>query len=91
MKLTLVTTANRIVLLAMLATLAFSTPTPAAERGGATLSDTLTAGGKTLQLNGLGLRKKAMFKVYVGGLYLESHAKDAGASLRALARPNTAH
>jgi hypothetical protein len=34
-----------------------------------------------LKLNGLGLRKKAMFKVYVGGLYLESPSKDAGAIL----------
>ena len=35
----------------------------------------------TLKLNGLGLRKKSMFKVYVGGLYLESPSKDAGAIL----------
>ena len=48
---------------------------------GATLADTLKAGEKTLKLNGLGLRKKAMFKVYVGGLYLESPSKDAGAIL----------
>jgi len=37
----------------------------------------------TLKLNGLGLRKKSMFKVYVGGLYLESPSKDAGAILAA--------
>jgi hypothetical protein len=48
---------------------------------GATMADTLKAGEKTLKLNGLGLRKKAMFKVYVGGLYLESLSKDAGAIL----------
>src|SRR6185369_4554778 len=48
---------------------------------GATLADTLKAGDKTLKLNGLGLRKKAMFKVYVGALYLESPSKDAGAIL----------
>jgi hypothetical protein len=36
-----------------------------------------------LKLNGLGLRKKAVFKVYVGGLYLESPSKDAGAILAA--------
>ena len=53
----------------------------AAELEGATLADTLKAGEKTLKLNGLGLRKKAMFKVYVGGLYLESPSKDAGAIL----------
>jgi len=53
----------------------------AGELAGATLPDTLKAGEKTLKLNGLGLRKKAVFKVYVGGLYLESPSKDAGAIL----------
>src|SRR5215470_19227028 len=53
----------------------------AGELSGATLPDTLKAGEKTLKLNGAGLRKKAMFKVYVGGLYLESPSKDAGAIL----------
>lgn len=32
--------------------------------------------GKKLQLNGLGLRTKVVFKVYVGGLYLEKTSKD---------------
>jgi hypothetical protein len=53
----------------------------AGELSGVTLPDTLKAGEKMLKLNGLGLRKKAMFKVYVGGLYLESPSKDAGAIL----------
>src|SRR5262245_62123426 len=60
-----------------------STPAPAIELAGATLPDTLAAGDKTLKLNGLGLRKKAVFKVYVGGLYLESPSKDVGAILAA--------
>jgi len=60
-----------------------ATTARAAELAGAKLPDTLAAGAKTLKLNGLGLRKKAMFKVYVGGLYLESPAKDAGAILAA--------
>ena len=67
-----------------LAAVALSTPgttARAAELAGATLPDTLSVGDKTLKLNGLGLRKKAIFKVYVGGLYLESPAKDAGAIL----------
>ena len=55
----------------------------ASELAGITLPDTLKAGDKTLKLNGLGLRKKAMFKVYVGGLYLESPSKDAGAIVAA--------
>jgi len=59
----------------------FGTVARAGELSGATLPDTLKAGEKTLKLNGLGLRKKAVFKVYVGGLYLESASKDAGAIL----------
>src|SRR6185295_8531258 len=55
----------------------------AAELEGATLADTFKSGEKPLKLNGLGLRKKAVFKVYVGGLYLESPSKDPGAILAA--------
>ena len=55
----------------------------AGELAGATLPDTLKSGDSTLKLNGLGLRKKSVFKVYVGGLYLESPSKDAGAILAA--------
>jgi hypothetical protein len=51
----------------------------AGELAGITLPDTLKTGDKTLKLNGLGLRKKSVFKVYVGGLYLESLSKDGGA------------
>src|SRR5262245_62287613 len=63
------------------ALLLLSLPARAAELAGATLPDTLQAGEKTLKLNGLGLRKKAVFKVYVGGLYLEAPSKDASAIL----------
>ena len=55
----------------------------AGELSGVTLPDTLKAGDKTLKLNGLGLRKKAVFKIYVAGLYLESPSKDASAVLAA--------
>jgi chalcone isomerase-like protein len=55
------------------------TAAQAGELAGVTMPDTLKAGEKTLKLNGLGLRKKAVFKVYVGGLYLEAPSKDAGA------------
>jgi len=65
----------------ILTILMLGTATLAAELAGATLPDTLSAGDKMLKLNGLGLRKKAMFKVYVGGLYLESPSKDAGGIL----------
>ena len=69
------------VILTMSLVLISGTATRAGELAGATLPDTLKAGEKTVKLNGLGLRKKAMFKVYVGGLYLESPSKDASAIL----------
>jgi len=58
-------------------------PAAGKELAGATMPDTLTVAGKTLKLNGLGLRKKAIFKVYVGGLYLEAPSGDAAAILAA--------
>jgi hypothetical protein len=67
--------------LVLLAASTLDNPALAGELEGVTLANTLKAGEKTLKLNGLGLRKKAMFKVYVGGLYLESPSKDAGAIL----------
>lgn len=73
----------RAAVLALLVVLTLNTSARAAELAGAVLPDTLSAGDKTLKLNGLGLRKKAMFKVYVGGLYLESPSKDASAILAA--------
>jgi hypothetical protein len=55
----------------------------AAEVSGVKLPDTVTVEGKALKLNGAGLRKKMVFKVYVAGLYLETPSKDAGAILAA--------
>ncbi|HKA36379.1 MAG TPA: chalcone isomerase family protein [Thermoanaerobaculia bacterium] len=51
----------------------------AMEVSGVTMPDTVTVAGKTLKLNGMGLRKKLMFKVYVAGLYIETptHAPEA--------------
>ncbi len=54
-------------------------PTLAREVAGVTLPDTMTVDGKTLKLNGMGLRTKVVFKVYVAGLYLEAPSNDAGA------------
>ncbi|MCA1582312.1 MAG: chalcone isomerase family protein [Acidobacteria bacterium] len=50
---------------------------------GVTMPDTVTVEGKTLKLNGMGLRTKVVFKVYVAGLYLETPSKDAAAILAA--------
>ncbi len=55
----------------------------AAEVSGVKMPDTLTVEGKTLKLNGAGLRKKVVFKVYVAGLYLETPSHDAAAVVSA--------
>jgi len=49
----------------------------AKEVAGVSLPETTTIDGKTLTLNGMGLRKKMVFKVYVAGLYLETPSRDA--------------
>jgi hypothetical protein len=51
-------------------------PLPAVTVAGVTLPSTVVAEGKTLKLNGAGLRKKMVFKVYVAGLYVETPSKD---------------
>jgi hypothetical protein len=55
----------------------------AASLAGVTLPDTQQLGGKTLVLNGLGLRTKYMVKVYVAGLYVEQKSSDANAIIKA--------
>lgn len=44
--------------------------------------ETLSIEGKSLKLNGAGIRKKFIVKVYVGALYLESISTDAAAILK---------
>lgn len=53
------------------------------ELNGVVLPDSITVGDSSLVLNGMGLRKKAFFKVYVGGLYLAEQSNDAAAILAA--------
>lgn len=48
----------------------------AGELAEVTLPDEVTVGGTTLDLNGMGLRKKMWVKVYVAGLYLPSATAD---------------
>ena len=55
----------------------------AASLAGVTLPDTAQVGGKTLVLNGLGIRTKMMVKVYVAGLYLEQKSSDPNAIIKA--------
>jgi len=63
--------------LALLLCFAVASAASAREVAGVTLPDTVSVEGKTLKLNGAGLRTKMVFKVYVAGLYLETPSKDA--------------
>jgi hypothetical protein len=65
--------------LSVLFSLIGSVPASAREVAGVALPDTVSVEGKSVKLNGAGLRKKAVFKVYVAGLYLETPSRDAGA------------
>ena len=55
----------------------------AAELAGVRVPDTVTVEGHALRLQGLGLRKKFFFKVYVGALYLTTPTSDGAAAIRA--------
>lgn len=71
---------------ALLLTCALAAPVPPAGAGtlaDVTLPDKVDAGGQTLVLNGLGLRKKLFVKVYVGGLYLPAREHAAAKILAA--------
>ncbi|HXU11004.1 MAG TPA: chalcone isomerase family protein [Candidatus Binatia bacterium] len=69
--------------LAACLTACVATPALAGERAGVTLPDQATVEGRTLALNGMGLRKATWLrvKVYVAGLYLEEKSTDADAIL----------
>jgi len=60
-----------------LAVLLLSMPATAGQVAGVTMPDSVDVDGTTLALNGMGLRKKAVFKVYVGALYLPARTADA--------------
>ena len=53
----------------------------AAEVGGVKLADQESVGGQTLVFNGAGIRTRAIFKVYVGSLYLPAKAATLDAAL----------
>jgi hypothetical protein len=50
---------------------------------GVNLPVSISVEGKTLKLQGVGLRKKLLFSVYVGALYLTMPTTDAAAAVRA--------
>jgi long-chain acyl-CoA synthetase len=53
----------------------------AADVGGVKLDDRVTVGGQPLVLNGAGVRTRAIFKVYVGSLYVPEKATTVDAVL----------
>jgi hypothetical protein len=57
--------------------LCFATPAFAAKVAGVEFPDSVDVGGKVLKLNGAGLRKKFIVKVYAGGLYVVEPSRDA--------------
>ncbi len=54
----------------------FATAAFAADVGGVKLADKASVGGQELVLNGAGIRTRAIFKVYVGSLYVPAKAGD---------------
>ena len=64
-------------LLTLLVGLTVAASALAGEAAGVKMPDTTTVEGKTLKLNGIGLRKKMLFKVYVAALYVETPSRDA--------------
>ena len=71
----------RKLILAAALVLAAALPAGAATLAGVTLEDHVSVGTQQLALNGLGLRKKFVVKVYVGGLYLPSKQGSAATIL----------
>ena len=70
---------RRVAGLAAILALALATPASAAELAGVTMADSITVGGTAVPLQGQGLRKMLMIKIYVAGLY-----SDAGATAEAV-------
>jgi hypothetical protein len=63
--------------------LAVATPALARRVAGVEFPDTIEVAGQKLTLNGAGLRKKFVVKVYAGGLYLAQPSRDPGAIVAA--------
>jgi len=68
--------------IALAASLCLTATANAGELSGVKMPDELTVTGKPLVLNGMGLRKIAIIKVYVAGLYTAARTKDAAAILK---------
>jgi hypothetical protein len=74
---------KRLVCAALLLTTLFCLPSAqAADLAGVTLPDTVDVGASKLVLNGIALREKFVFDVYVAGLYLTEKSSDPEAILK---------
>ena len=62
--------------LAVLSSLLISSVGAAGQLAGVTMPDSVTVSGKAIKLNGMGVRTKLFFKIYVAGLYLETPTHD---------------
>src|SRR5512143_1879904 len=71
------------ILAALLAAALLAPAAQAREVAGVAVPDTASLAGRTLPLHGAGLRKKFLFKVYVGALYLESRTANGAAVVAA--------
>jgi len=74
---------SRLRILVALAALAAALPAFAAEIAGVKFSDSAQVADKPLVLNGAGLRRKFIFKVYAMALYLPAKAVTAAAAIDA--------
>ena len=61
----------------------FTSPLKAGTLKGVTMDDAIEVDGQKLVLNGMALRKKVIFKVYVAGLYLPQKETDGEKILKA--------
>ena len=64
-----------------IAAMALTASAMAVEVGGISVNDRAVVGGKELVLNGAGIRTRAIFKVYVGSLYIPAKAPNLAAVL----------
>ncbi|MFY1825055.1 chalcone isomerase family protein [Myxococcus fulvus] len=76
-------TLSAVALCLLFALPASAAPGEAQEVAGVKFPGTAKVEGKELKLNGVGLRKKMMFKVYAVGLYVETPSQDAAALVAA--------
>jgi len=72
---------GRLIAAVTLAFAAMGASAQAVEVEGVKLDPTAQVGGAALQLNGAGVRTRAIFKVYVAGLYVPQKANSAAALL----------